>query len=397
MLGFGLIVLQTNTGSFGNYQSYALTCSLLAVVILAGRYMEIVLRRESNSHLSALYEIQTEKEKYQPYESALLVPASLLKKGDEVLIPPNATIPCDCYVTSGKSAVDEASITGEANPVSRSVGDFLLAGSRNMSHTLRVVISLDQSESTLAKIIEGVSAATEQRLDGIESLDTILRIFVYGVILLAIVAFMYTFANHSEAQFLSASVAAFERSITILAAACPCGIGLAIPSAAMAGVDAAYSKGILLRGGIRTMDALHKTTHIVMDKTGTLTEGNLNVTNYHFEEGGLEVTMLTGDAACEASRISTLLNMPVLASRASPSDKMCHIQTIRNQGHRVVMVGDGINDSLAQAAADVELFSISRKVMAQAKMNIRWALIYNIIALTLATGLFSRWGIVITA
>ena len=563
ILGLGLAILQTSFGSFGaSAQSYASSGSFLTVVILGGKYLEAVLQRESNMHLIALYEIQTEKEKYQLLESTIAVPASLLKKGDAVLIQPQHTIPCDCYIIDGSSAINEASITGEALPLTRGIGDFLLAGTRNISHPLKVIICQDQSASSLAKVIEGVSAASEQRLEGTESLDMVMRAFVSGVILLATAAFVVTLCRHHKSPVLVAFMAACERTMPILAAACPCSIGLATPSAAMAGVDAAYSKGVLISGGIKTMEAMEKATHIVMDKTGTLTEGSLNVMGCHFDDGvnmnktlcyrllaaaeagearvhpvakaifkwslvnchqveslhtrgviletrnvirvlgqgtsckvcaysntwiqvhigtrryleqcevtvpqsapietsgsvvhfafdhryggrllvqdtirpeaasvikgmlndGLQITMLTGDAAPEASRISSLLNIPVLASRASPSDKMCYVQALREQGHRVVMVGDGINDSLAQAAADVGVsisltqgclagagsvvilsgdlrglaasFSMSRRVMAQAKMNIRWALIYNVIALSSVLGLFERWGVVITA
>jgi Cu+-exporting ATPase len=139
---------------------------------------------------------------------------------------------------------------------------------------------------------------------------------------------------------------------------------------------------------------------------------------------GLRVTMLTGDTEPEASRISSVLDIPVLASRASPFDKMRHVQDLQQEGHCVVMVGDGVNDFLAQSTADVGVsvslvqgclaragsvvilsgnlqclaaaFSISRRVVAQARINVRWALIYNFIALSLALGLFESWGIVVT-
>ncbi|KAG9185543.1 hypothetical protein G6011_06874 [Alternaria panax] len=294
----------------------------------------------------------------------------------------------------------------------------------------------------------------------------------------------------------------------------------------MAGVDAAYSEGILLGGGVRTMGALSKATHAVVHKTGTLTKGSLDVMGYQAEDAhvhpvakavfkwaltmsytsrmthfprhmdkmrnlrstpvkgkscegqtsaniwtkasigsatylnengikvpndstpaskvyfafdgqysdyicvqdtirpeassiiksllsnGLQVTMLTGDVDSEAARISSLLNIPVLASRTSPFDKMRHVQDLQQQGHHVAMVGDGVNDILAQSTADVGVsisltqgclaraesvvilsggshrlataFIISRRVVAQARMNVRWALVYNAVALSLA-------------
>lgn len=140
-----------------------------------------------------------------------------------------------------------------------------------------------------------------------------------------------------------------------------------------------------------------------------------------FLKAGLNVTMLTGDNAAEASRISSQLGISVLASRALPQDKVAHIKKLQRQGHRVAMVGDGINDAPAQATADVgisislaqgflsgtgsaviisndlhvlvDLFEISRKVVRQARFNIAWALIYNAAALSLTLGVWRAWGL----
>ncbi|KAH7359672.1 E1-E2 ATPase-domain-containing protein [Pyrenochaeta sp. MPI-SDFR-AT-0127] len=110
---------------------YASSGSFLTVVILAGKYLEAVLRRESNSNLAALYELQAEKEVYRFSQSKVAVPASLLQKGDDILIQPHIIIPCDCYIIEGRSAIDEATITGESSPVVKDIGDFLLAGTKN--------------------------------------------------------------------------------------------------------------------------------------------------------------------------------------------------------------------------------------------------------------------------
>ncbi|KAF2711408.1 heavy metal translocatin [Pleomassaria siparia CBS 279.74] len=558
LLGICLTTIQSPLQTSSDARYYVSSGSFLTVIILAGKYLEAILRKESNSNLAALYELQTETEIYWFSQSKVAVPGSLLKKGDDILIQPQATIPCDCYILDGSSAINESNITGESLPVVKDVGDFLLAGTKNLSRQLRVIVCKDQSESSLAKIIEGIVTATEQRSEDTEPLGVVMRGFVFGVIFLAGVAFTRKMYQSRHLNMVACFTVACERATTVLAAACPCGIGLATPSAAMAGVDAAYAQGVLLSGGIRTMEALQKATHVVMDKTGTLTQGRLYVTSFQFDESlrlnrklchrllaaaevdearihpvakavfkwalsnadltstsmsrtrnftqvlgkgvkcevnahsdewisvhvgtprfleenqivipqcasrnnssasmvyfafdkryggrlyvqdtlrqeacyvvdallkhGLQVTMLTGDTAMEAERISSTLKIPVLGSRALPSDKMQYVKDLQQQGHRVVMVGDGMNDSLAQAAADVgicislaqdcfsgagsavivsgnltsvaSLFSISKQVVAQAKLNIWWALIYNIVAISIAMGLFEEWGVCITA
>ncbi|KAI8938066.1 hypothetical protein NX059_005737 [Plenodomus lindquistii] len=562
LLGLSLSAFQILFGDIQEMYAHIASGSFLTIVILAGRYLEAVLKRESNSNLAALYELQTEAELYRLTGSDISVPASLLNKGDDVILKPQATVPCDCYILEGRSAVNESTITGETLPVVKAVGDFLLAGTKNLSYQLRVIISQDQSESSLARVIEGVSTATEQRLHGAEPLDALMNYFVSAVLALAGVSFVLILSRNRALPLAESFALACERATTILAAACPCGIGLATPSAAMAGIDVAYSQGILLGGGIQTMQALRNATHVVMDKTGTLTRGHIEVVHCEFnselrlnrhlcyrllaaaeaeearvhpvakavfkwalvgshanstgktsvvaetrslkrvlgkgvscevkgyadewiavhigqrryleESGiriresrssmsvsgsmvyfafdgqygggievqdavreealsvvstflseGLEVSMLTGDSAAEASLISARLGIPVLGSRALPSDKMEHIRDLQRRGHHVVMVGDGVNDSLAQAAADVgisisltqgclagagsviiasgnlraleSLLTISKRVVAQAKLNVSWTCVYNLVAVSMAMGLWEGLGIRITA
>ncbi|CAO2651637.1 Nn.00g042070.m01.CDS01 [Neocucurbitaria sp. VM-36] len=563
LLGLFLTTIQSFFPGTSDNRYYASSGSFLTIVILAGKYLEAVLRKEGNSNLAALYELQAEKDTYRFSQSNVVVPGSLLKKGDDILIQPHDTIPCDCYIVDGSSAINESTITGESLPVVKDVGDFLLAGTKNFSRQLRVIVCQDQSNSSLAKVIEGISTATEQRSGGTKTLDVVMRVFVSGVIFLAATVFTLQMYRNRHLDTVASFTMACERATTVLAAACPCGIGLATPSAAMAGVDAAYAQGVLLSGGIQTMENLNKATHVVMDKTGTLTEGRLNVVSCQFDRGlrlnrticyrllaaaeveearvhpvakaifkwalsntqqnerstamctisktrnltqvlgkgvrcevnayldewimvhagtsaflgeneiaipsyegedilgasmvhfafdkryggricvrdtlrheaptvvnglredGLQMTMLTGDTAIEADRISSALNIPVLGSRALPDDKMRYVKDLQQQGHCVVMVGDGINDSLAQAAADVgvcisltqgcfsgagnvvivsgslqsvaSIFSISKRVVAQAQLNLWWAMVYNVVAISIAMGLFEKWGISITA
>ncbi|KAJ8114663.1 hypothetical protein OPT61_g3516 [Boeremia exigua] len=555
LLGIGLALLLVFLRQHRKSLAYASSGSFMTIVILAGRYIEAVLKKESNRNIAALYELQTESEMYQLAHDDRSLPASLLKRGDDIFIKPQATIPCDCFIVEGGSAINESTITGEALPVVKNVGDLLLAGTKNLSSRILVTVVQDQSQSSLAKIIEGVTAATEQKLEGTEPLDAIMNYFVSVVLILAFAAFSAKIYRWQSISSVEVFVAACERAATVLAAACPCGIGLAIPSATMAGIDIACSQGILLGSGIKTMQAISSITHVVMDKTGTLTQGRLAVISHHIDENlrinrqlcyrllaaaefeearvhpvasavfkwalsnvqhdrpqrrilehknykrvlgmgvscdvkahseewiavhvghteflssngisipptqdlkdpaastvhfafsnryagslvirdiirpdastvvtkllhsGRQVTMLTGDDAAEATRISNVLGIHVLASRALPHDKLAHVKQLQACGHRVAMVGDGVNDVPAQAAANVgvsisrtqgclvglgsvviisgdlhalvALFAISERVVRQAKMNVWWALAYNILALSLALGLWEPWG-----
>lgn len=118
----------------------------------------------------------------------------------------------------------------------RDIGDFLLAGTKNLSRQVRVVVAEDQGESSLARVIEGITTASEQRTKGTESLDGLMRFFVSGVVVFAIVVFAWALYDNWDLDFALCVTTACERATTVLAAACPCGIGLATPSATMAGV-----------------------------------------------------------------------------------------------------------------------------------------------------------------
>lgn len=254
LLGMGLGLLQLFLQRYKHTLAYASSGSFLTIVILAGKYLEAVLKKESNRNLAALYELQADREMYElaesevsspsgkpqshTHEEQITVSASMLRRGDDVLIHPHSAVPCDCYILEGSSAIDQSTITGETLPVVKSKGDLLLAGTKNLSNKIRVVVALDQSESSLTKVIEGVTAASEQQLEGTESLNVVMRYFVSGVIALAAAASLETMSRPRSTSSLEVVVAACERAATVLAAACPCGIGLATPSAAMAGIGA---------------------------------------------------------------------------------------------------------------------------------------------------------------
>lgn len=263
--------------------AYAVSGSFLTVVILAGRYLEALLRREANSNLVALYDLQSQKNTYLLEGSLMSLPATLLKKGDRIVLVPGAPIPCDCYIISGSSLIDEATITGEPEPVKKGIGDFLLSGTRNLARRLTVVVVLDHTESSLSKIIETISSSTDQRPEGTKPLEQLMSKFVSTVLILALITGLSAAYRFRRTSCSHALVVAFEKAMTVLAAACPCGIGLAVPSAALAGIDAAHGRGILLGGGIRTMETVSQVTDLVMDKTGTLTSGNLRVVGNYLD------------------------------------------------------------------------------------------------------------------
>lgn len=165
----------------------------------------------------------------------MFVPAATLKKYEEIVINPMSIVPCDCYMLEGYTAVDESTMTGESLPVSKDVGDFLMSGTRNISSRIVAVVTAEQHESSLEKLIESISSATEQRRESNYGVDSLVRHFVAGILVLALLGFGLTLYT-VEGLFLPKFNVAAQRAMAILAASCPCALGLAGPSATMAGI-----------------------------------------------------------------------------------------------------------------------------------------------------------------
>ncbi|KIW97350.1 uncharacterized protein Z519_02742 [Cladophialophora bantiana CBS 173.52] len=295
-------------------RTYFSSASFLTVVISGGRYLDVTLRSQGATGLARLFRLQHEMEletvmvegRLQKQETgsdegdeAVLtaVPTTLLAPLDKFHISPQSLIPCDSYVVRGTSLVDESNMTGESIPSRKTVGDFLMSGTRNLSAGLVAIVLQEQNESSLEKLVESVETATEFKYDPIQTgassddkprraiEDIITKYFVSTILVLTLFRFIFTFVLSADSSPMPDRLnAASERAMAILAAACPCAIGLATPSAVMAGIDAAYASGILLPGGADAFKKLSRLTHMVLDKTGTLTEGKLQISDAFFVE-----------------------------------------------------------------------------------------------------------------
>jgi heavy metal translocating P-type ATPase len=292
-------------------KTYFATASFLTVVISGGRYLDVTLKRQGATSFTRLYGLQREIEMGTVMVEGTLrrngdeaeadiceavltpCPSSLLAPLDTYHIPPQSLIPCNSYIIRGSSLIDESNMTGESAPVRKSVGDMLMSGTRNLSAGVVAVVLKEQSESSLEKLVRSIEEATESRCNGAGSgngsgsgvADVMMRYFVSAVLILTVVGFVATYSLSPHCLPLMGRVnLACERAMAILAAACPCAIGLANPSAIMAGVDAAYFHGMLLPGGAKALENLARLTHLVLDKTGTLTEGKLQISEAFFAE-----------------------------------------------------------------------------------------------------------------
>nr|RBQ94951.1 hypothetical protein FVER53263_10970 [Fusarium verticillioides] len=540
--------------------SYYTTVIGLALVVVAGRYIELMSRRTTSEDLLRVYKPLTQNNYIRLHSTGKLVPQSYLAADDQIIIPPYSIIPCDCYVAEGTSSINQALITGEALPVRKSVGDFLLGGTRNLGKKLVAVVDKEQGNSFYSQLVHGTVEAAGSKDEDNRTVDMVMKYLVGFVMSLAVVVPLKEICTCAESLSYEAIRVAMARAMTILTCACPCALGLAIPSAVVAAVGIASQNGLLITSGYNTIQKLSSTQSIVFDKTGTLTRAVLDITDVEtteawkkpitefwtyicaVEEGsvtshplgraiftagvshldrpwsetkalvesrniasesgkgvsgevsigqepwrrvdigsmryllscgvsdlpvvsegqdsviavyvavdrkfagtfyvtdavrddaektiqrlheqGYATHLLTGDMPQSANRISQQLKIPVLASEATPQDKLDFVKRLQKDRKAVAMVGDGLNDGLSLAAADVGialyhdvasptvgatvfilnsrlesiplLLKIAGLTMKQIRYNLVWVVGYNALALSMASGLFSPFGIVLT-
>ena len=201
-----------------------------------------------------------------------------LTRGMRLLIKPGAQFPVDGEIVRGGSAADESNLTGEATPVKKSVGDTVLAGTINLWGAVEVVVTRPAAESSLQKIITLIKEAQQRKAPAQQFTDKFSTIYTYLVIALSFAMFFVWWLGFRLAPFESAieSQSAFYRTMTLLVVSSPCALVLSIPSAVLAAIAWGARHGILFRGGA-AVEKLAETNIVALDKTGTLTTGELRV------------------------------------------------------------------------------------------------------------------------
>ncbi len=206
------------------------------------------------------------------------VPVENLRPGMTLLIKPGAQFPVDAEITQGATAADESNLTGEAAPVEKAIGDTALAGTINLWGAVEVLVTKPAAESSLQKIITLIREAQQQKAPAQQFTDKFSAGYTYFVLGLALAMFFVWWLGFHLAPFTStvASHSAFYRAMTLLVVSSPCALVLSIPSAVLAAIAFGARHGILFRGGA-AVEKLAEINIVALDKTGTLTTGELRV------------------------------------------------------------------------------------------------------------------------
>ena len=406
--------------------------------VLTGRLLEERAKNSTASAIRALMGLAPKTARIEQYSAETKqmelceVPVATLGKGDIVEVRAGEKIPVDGCVTASDAGVDESMISGEPLPVSKQTGDKVFAGTIVKSGTLRFRAEQVGEETVLAGIIRMVREAQSSKAPVQRTVDKIALIFVPTVFVLSILTFVLWYSLGGSGMLPRAILSA----VSVLVIACPCAMGLATPTALMVGIGKAAQKNILIKDAV-ALENLRNIDALVIDKTGTLTiprrgdnlkeerGGGITAREtlkpfaseamQELRERGIEVYMMSGDVEEAVRYWANEAGIEHYQSKVMPQDKENLVRELQAEGKHVAMVGDGINDSQALAAADVSIamgkgtdiamdvaqvtlmgtdlrripdaIRLSNKTVGMIHQNLFWAFIYNLVCIPLAAGL----------
>lgn len=250
------------------YESSAVVVALVSV----GKYLEERNKEKTKSAISALMSLAPDTAVLVDENGQWEVPVSMIKEGDTVLVRHGSKIPLDGIITEGSGSADESMLTGESRPVEKEEGSEVIGGSLCLSGALYVKVTRTGENTTLAKIIKFVEDAQNKKAPIAGAADKVAGVFVPVLIGIGLLAGIIWFIVNRDFSF------ALKIFTSVLVIGCPCAMGLATPTAIIVGTGLGASKGILIRNG-EALETTHKASVVIFDKTGTVTEGRMSVTD----------------------------------------------------------------------------------------------------------------------
>lgn len=531
-IGYGLGHMDMEMVMKYSMDLYFESAGVILALITLGKFLEARAKGKTSDAIKKLMDLSPKTALVERDGQEVELPVEDVVKGDIIIVKPGQSVPVDGIITFGNSSLDESMLTGESIPVEKKVGDKVIGASINKSGYFKFEAQNVGDDTTLSQIIRLVEEASSSKAPISKLADKISGIFVPVVITIAVIATVVWLILGATFEF------ALSIGIAILVISCPCALGLATPTAIMVGTGKGAENGILIKSA-EALEIAHQVQTVVMDKTGTITEGkprvtdistkgisedemlkiaasaekssehplaeavveeaknrnlslynvqnfeaipgqgleaqvnnnkyyignlrlvnekNININNFEdesarladegktplyfadeknvlgviavadvvkptsqraikeFEAMGIEVVMLTGDNKKTAEAIRKQLGITRAIAEVLPQDKEREIRKIQEQGRKVAMIGDGINDAPALARADVGIaigagtdvaiesadivlirsdlldavtaVQLSKATIRNIKQNLFWAFIYNTIGIPLAAGVF---------
>lgn len=462
-----------------DWHTYYDAAGMIITFVLTGRLLEERARRSTASAIRSLMGLAPKTAHLVDGCTIVDTPLSALQSGDIIEVRPGEKVPVDgTVVTVGREEnrgaefnsshnsafvddtnlaslfdcqfsdirLDESMISGEPEPVVKHPGDKVLAGTVVRQGTFRFRAEEVGAKTMLANIIRLVQEAQGSKAPVQRIVDRVAMVFVPAVLVISIVTFVVWLAVGGSDMLPRAILSA----VSVLVIACPCAMGLATPAALMVGIGRAAQRSILIKDATALENLCHINA-VVIDKTGTLTSpiseqstvGGVSESDCYqdgksvghditkrealkphardaikqLRDGGIDVYMMSGDREDAVCYWAKQAGIEHWRSNVMPQDKEDLVARLQAEGRRVAMVGDGINDSQALAAADVsiamgkgtdvamdvaqvtlmsddlkripEAVELSRKTVGMIHQNLFWAFIYNVVCIPLAAGVLS--------
>lgn len=533
VMGYAMGRGETDMAHMAAMNLYFESSAMILTLVTIGKYMESRSKNRTSDAITKLVDLAPKTALVVRNGRETEIPADQVQVGETVIVKPGQGIPVDGVILEGTGTVDESAITGESIPVEKKVGDRVTGATVNRAGYFQMKADRIGEDTTLSQIIRLVEEAGGSKAPIAKLADKVSGIFVPVVITIAVITIIVWLLSGATFSFALAS------GIAVLVISCPCALGLATPTAIMVGTGRGAEQGILIKSG-ESLETAHLVDTVVLDKTGTITEGHPAVaavrmapgvteaellglaaslekasehplaeaivryaeeagvevsqaTEFAAEAGqgvsgmvsgrkvlagnqkmmdaqkvildgmdaeagklseegrtvlyiaadqkllgmiavadpvkktsaeairemeqmGLDVVMLTGDHEKTARAIQKQLGISRVIAQVLPQDKEREVRRLQEEGHKVAMVGDGINDAPALARADVGIaigagtdvaiesadivlmksdlldavtaVQLSRAVIRNIKENLFWAFCYNAIGIPLAAGVF---------
>ena len=254
---------------------YFETSAVLITLILLGKYLEVRAKSQTTQAISRLLGLQAKQARVVRDGKEILIPVEDVVVGDRLIVKPGEKIPVDGVVVKGSTAVDESMLTGESIPVEKTVGSEVIGATLNKNGTIEMRATKVGKDTALAGIVKIVEEAQGSKAPIQRMADIISGYFVPIVVAIALLTFIIWFTFVTPGNFEPALVAA----IAVLVIACPCALGLATPTSIMVGTGRSAENGILFKGG-EHLERTQELDTIVLDKTGTITKGEPEVTDF---------------------------------------------------------------------------------------------------------------------
>ena len=298
---YGIAVINTlfpKAGFGGEGATFFESAALLTAFIILGRWLEALTRGRTSEAIRKLMKLQPKVARIIRNGEEEEIPADEVEIGDLILVRPGEGIPVDGTVTEGYSAVDESMLTGESLPVEKKASDNVIGGTLNKTGAFRFTATRVGKDTALAQIIKLVEDAQASKAPIQKLADWVAGHFILGVHMLAVLVFVFWFffgyqmffdpnSSFILSPYKLGEIGVFGfsllLSVTVLVISCPCAVGLATPSAMMAGTGKAAEHGVLFKGA-EAIENASKLRTIVFDKTGTLTKGEPSVTDVVISE-----------------------------------------------------------------------------------------------------------------